>query len=392
MENTQVDKLASRAAELVPLLKANAAWTEENRRLHEECIEAMGDAGIFKMRVPKRYGGYEVDARTLVDVFSQLGRGCGSTSWNAAVWSITGWIACMFSDEAQDEVFSTPDARVCGTLSPSAMAAPADGGVVINGKWGFISGALHSHWQVLVSVLITPDGSQPPMPIFALAPLSQLTIVDDWHTTGLRGTGSVSTVAQDLFVPQHRVLPLPLALQEQYLSKANAGSPIYRQPLLPTAAVTSVGTAVGLAKAACEAFLERLPDKKITYTGYEKAAEAPVMHLRVAEATMLADDAEFHAKRLAGVIDGKSASGDAWTLTERARARADMARACHLGREAADMLASASGGSSVYSNVPIQRIARDLQTINLHALMNPTTNYELYGRVLCDQPPNTLYI
>jgi alkylation response protein AidB-like acyl-CoA dehydrogenase len=69
-----------------------------------------------------------------------------------------------------------------------------------------------------------------------------------------------------------------------------------------------------------------------------------------------------------------------------------MARACHLAREAADILASASGGSSVYSNVPIQRIARDLQTINLHALMNPTTNYELYGRVLCDQPPNTLYI
>jgi alkylation response protein AidB-like acyl-CoA dehydrogenase len=288
-------------------------------------------------------------------------------------------------------VFVNPNVRVVGTLSPTAMATPVDGGVVVNGKWGFISGALHAHWQAIVAVLVPPDGSQP-MPFFALVPLSELHVIDDWYTSGLKATGSVSTVAQDLFVPQERVLPLPLVLQEQYASKANASSPVYRVPLLPTASVTSVGTAIGLARAARETFMERLPDKKITYTSYEKQSEAPLTQLQVAEAAMLTDEAEFHALRLADLMDSKGSSGDSWTMQERAGARAAMGRACQLSKKAIDILASASGGSSVYSDAPIQRIQRDIQAINLHALMNPNTNLELYGRVLCDQPPNSLYI
>ena len=112
-------ELVRRAGELVPVLRANAAWTEENRRLHEETIEALADAGIFRMRVPARYGGYESDTQTLVDVGAELGRGDGSTSWVASVYWIPGWMAGLFPDEVQDEVFSTPDVRVCGTLSPS---------------------------------------------------------------------------------------------------------------------------------------------------------------------------------------------------------------------------------------------------------------------------------
>jgi len=63
-----------------------------------------------------------------------------------------------------------------------------------------------------------------------------------------------------------------------------------------------------------------------------------------------------------------------------------------LAKEAVDILATASGGSSIYSGIPIQRIHRDVQSVNLHALMHPNTNFELYGRVLCGLEPNTLYI
>ena len=150
MQKTDVptrEQLVQRASELVPLLQKNATWSEENRRLHDETIEALADAGIFRMRVPVRYGGFESDTRTLVDVATQLGRGDGSAAWTASVYWIPGWMACMFPNEVQDEVFSTPNVRVCGTLSPSAMAVPTDGGIVVNGKWGFVSGALHAHWQ-----------------------------------------------------------------------------------------------------------------------------------------------------------------------------------------------------------------------------------------------------
>ncbi|MFE2344926.1 acyl-CoA dehydrogenase family protein [Streptomyces sp. NPDC059431] len=385
------EQLVRRASELVPVLRKNSDWSEDNRRINDDSIEALADAGIFRMRTPARFGGFESDARTLVEVSAELGRADGSTGWIASVYSIPTWMAGLFPDHVQDEVFSTPDVRVCGTLSPSAMAAPVDGGIVVNGKWGFISGALHAHWQVIVAVQIAPDSE--PMPVMALVPLSELQVIDDWHTSGLKGTGSVSTVAENLFVPADRVLPLGVIVQGQGgASRANADNPMYRAPLLPVASASSVGAVLGMARAAKEAFLARLPERKITYTNYASQAEAPLTHLQVAEATLKIDQAEFHAFRLADLVDAKNASGEQWTLEERVRSRADLGAVCALAKEAVDIFATASGGSSIYTSAAIQRISRDVQAVNLHALMHPNTNAELYGRVLCGLEPNSLYI
>ncbi|MFI9203850.1 acyl-CoA dehydrogenase family protein [Streptomyces sp. NPDC053048] len=380
-----------RASELVPVLRERAAWSEENRRLHDDSVAALAGAGVFRMRVPARYGGYECDTRTLAEVAAVIARGDGSAAWTAAVYWIPTWMASLFPDKVQDEVFATPDVRICGTLSPTAQAVPADGGVVLNGKWGFMSGAPHSHWQVVVAVRLEP-GAQP-MPVVGLVPMSDLRVVDDWHTSGLRGTGSVTTVAENVFVPEERLLPLPVVLEGRGgASKINADSPVYRPPLLPVAAASSVGTAVGLAAAARETFLEALPGRAITYTSYTSRREAPVTHLQVAEATFKADQAEFHAHRLTGLVDAKAADGSPWTPEERVRARADVGATARLAKESVDVLNAASGGSSIYSHVPIQRIARDVQALTQHALIQPDTNAELYGRVLCGLEPNTQYL
>ncbi|MFE7131870.1 acyl-CoA dehydrogenase family protein [Streptomyces sp. NPDC057638] len=382
--------LVRRARELAPLLKENARRAEEDRRLPRETIGALARAGLFRLRVPRRYGGYESDTRTLVEVAAELGRADGSAAWTTAVYWIPTFMACLFPDPVQDEVFATDDVRICGTLSPSGLAAPVDGGIVVNGRWGFVSGARDAHWHVVIAVQPTPDGQH--LPVLALAPMSDLTVVDDWDTSGLRGTGSVTTVAKDVFIPAERVLALPAVLQGAYASERNAASPAYRVPLLPVAAASSVGTALGLARAARDAFFERLPGRTLTYTSYASQAEAPLTHHQVAEATLKTDQAEFHAYRLADLVDAKGAAGEEFSLEERARARADMGAAVRLAKEAVTILASASGGSSIYRDVPIQRITRDIHALSLHALMNPDTNNELYGRILCGLEPNTLYL
>jgi alkylation response protein AidB-like acyl-CoA dehydrogenase len=385
------EELVRRAQDLVPLLQKNAPWTEENRRLHDDTIEALGDAGFFKLRVPKRYGGFEVDTTTLNAVLVELARGDGAVGWTTSVWNIPGWMVGMFPDSVQEEVYSTPDVRVCGTLSPSATATPKDGGYVFNGQWNFISGALHSHWQEIIAIAPTPDG-QGMWPIAALVPLSDLQVIDDWYTSGLAGSGSVTTAANDLFVPGERVLPLPAILQGQSASSHCAGLPMYRNPLLGVANASSAGTMIGLAKAAKENFFERVGTRKITYTDYAHQAEAPVTHLKVAEAQLQIDEAEFHADRITHTVDHKAATGEEWTLEERARTRADIGAICRLTKAAVDSLSLASGGSSIYTKVPIQRITRDIHAVNLHALMAPDTNFELYGRVLLGLEPNTQYI
>lgn len=381
-------ELTHRVFELIPLLQKNAASSEKNRRIHPESILAMADAGIFRLRAPIRYGGYEMDARTLVDVAAEIAHGDGSAAWTAAVYWIPTWIAGMFPQHVQDEVFAIPDVRICGTLSPSGMAVPVDGGAIVNGKWSFISGAWHAQWQEIVAVMPGADGQA--MPVVAMVPMSDLKIFDDWHTSGLQATGSVSTVAEDVFVPADRILPLAPMLAGQAANWNDAW--IYRAPLLPVAAASSVGTAVGLARAGREAFFQRLHGRTITYTSYASQSHAPVTHLQVADATMKIDEAEFHAHRLAALVDSKAAENARWSLDERARARADMGAACRLAKEAVDIFSTASGGSSIYNDAPIQRIARDIRALNLHALMHPNTNAELYGRVLCGLEPNTQYI
>jgi len=385
-------ELVQDAHKLVPLLKSHAAWSEQNRRLHEETLAALTDAGVFRLRVPARYGGLESSARTVIDVLGEVAKGDGSAAWVAGVNAITTWMACLLPDEVQDEIFANPGTRLCGTLSPTGMCVPVDGGMMLTGKWGFISGALHSQWQVIIAAAPAPGPAGNFWPILTVVPMSDLQIVDDWHTSGLRGSGSVTTVAEQVFVPQQRILPLPLVLAEQYASQANAASPIYRTPLLPTASALSIGTAVGLATAAQEEFFERLPGRKITYTSYENQNEAPITHLRVSEAAMLIDEAVFHAHRLGTLVDVKGADGSPWTIGDRGLARADMGRACELAKAAADILSLASGGSSIYTDVPIQRIVRDLHAITMHALMHPATNAELHGRILCGMQPNTLYL
>jgi alkylation response protein AidB-like acyl-CoA dehydrogenase len=382
--------LVRRLSERTDSLRRHVLWQEEHRRLHDESIEVLAEAGVFKLRVPARYGGYESDARTVVEVGAELARIDGALGWTASVYWIPTWMAGLFPDEVQDEVFATPDVRVCGTLSPSGTAEPTDGGLLVNGRWGFISGALHSHWQEIIAMSPRPDGGQ--QPLVALVPMSDLAVVDDWHTSGLRGSGSVTTVAENVFVPWQRVLPMGAILQGQPASAASAESSMYRTPLLATANAATIGMLAGMARAAKEAFLDRLPNRKITYTAYASQQEAPITHLQLAEAALKVDQAEFHGRRLAELVDRKAPANEPWSLEERARTRADVGIVARLATEVAEILAGASGGSSIYQEVPLQRILRDVHAANLHALINTNTNLELYGRILCGLEPNTPYI
>lgn len=390
MTPVEGSELVRRARDLVPFLSAQAEPGEEKRRLTDGTVEALREAGLLRMRIPAHHGGHEADFVTLTRVLTELARGDGSTSWTASVWAISSWVVGLFPDQVQDEVFADPDVRVCGILSPTAMATPVDGGIVVNGAWSFNTGAEHSDWSANAAVVAHPDGSFEP--VMTLIPTSELSVVDDWHTVGIRASGSVTSTAENVFVPAQRYLSMGPVMTQQYASVRNADLALFHPPFLPMACVTVSAVASGLAVAAQEAFMTRLPGRKITYTDYTDQSQAPLTHLQVAEARIKVDEAAFHTRRAAERIDTKATAGEGWTLDERALARLDLGAAVARAVEAVDVLRTASGGSSVYASVPIQRIGRDIDTLRLHAIMHPNTNYELFGRMACGLPPNTQYI
>ena len=383
-------ELVQRVTDIVPVLRANAQWGDQHRRLADESVDAMIDAGVLRMLVPAHYGGYESDMQTILDVGIQLGRGDGSPAFCATAWWAQCWAVAHFPDSVQDEVFASPDVRICGTLVPNGKGEITKDGVVVSGEWGFNSGAWHSEWKVLSTLVINPAGEIEP--IAAVVPMSDLEIVDDWDVAGLRGTGSITLVARDVFIPRERFQWLSEVARQEYGSERNADSPCYRGPIVGVLSNINTGKQVGLAQAAREAFFERIHHRPIHHTNYATQAEWPITHLQVAEADLKIDEAEYHARTLAALVDHKNYSNEPYTTRERAYCRVAVGRVSQLCHEAVNIYNMASGAGGIYSSMPIQRIQRDIQAISLHALNMPIKNLELYGRVLCGLEPNTFFI
>jgi alkylation response protein AidB-like acyl-CoA dehydrogenase len=378
--------LVERAAALVPMLRGRAGAAEHARRIAPETFDALSEAGVFRMTAPARYGGYEASFETQCDVLSELARGCPSTSWVATILSAMSWLAGVFPDEAQDEIFADGDPRVSGVFSPTGTGVLTNGGLIVNGRWGFNTGGHGSKWTVINVVVPAADGGA--MPTCVIAPTRDLRRLDDWYASGMAATGSETIVAEDLFVPAHRTLALPLMLEGRYPPRHNADNPYFNYPLAPVLNVNAGGTPVGAARGALEAFHERLPGRGITYTNYTNKAEAAVTHLQVGEATLKLESADAHVRRACALLDGNR--GVVLSTETRVKSRAHISYATGLAREVVDTLFLASGASAIQTQVPIQRFQRDIQALANHAIMHPQTAIELYGRVLCGLPPNTV--
>lgn len=366
------------------MLRERAADAERDRRVSNDTFDVLARAGIFSMTAPARYGGTEVDFQTQCDVLAQIARGCPATSWVATILSAMSWLAGVFPDEAQDEIFADRDPRISGVFSPTGTAVPVSGGFRLSGQWGFNTGGHGSRWTVINAIVPSDDGGG--MPTCIIAPTHELKRLDDWHASGMVATGSDTIVADGLFVPAHRTMPLPHMLEAMYPARHNAANPYFNYPLAPVLVVNAGGTPIGAARGALELFHARLPGRAITYTNYTNKAEAAVTHLQVGEATLKLDSAEAHVRLACALLDGSSRP---MSKHARVESRAHISYATGLARDVVDALFYASGASVIQNHVPMQRVQRDMQALANHAIMHPQTAIELYGRVLCGLEPNT---
>jgi alkylation response protein AidB-like acyl-CoA dehydrogenase len=385
MTSNPSQALVARAAALVPFLRERAVTNEAERRLSPETFDALASADVFRMTAPKRFGGFEADFVTQCEVLAEIGRGCGSASWVATIFSAMSWLVGTLPDEAQEEIFDSKDPRISGVFSPTGKAVRTSGGFIVNGRWGFNTGGHGSSWTVVNA--IAPGSSGVEVPTCMLVRSAELQRLDDWHASGMAATGSSTIVAKEVFVPLHRTGELPAMIEAQYPQRHNAANPYFRFPLAAVLSVNAAGTPVGLARAALETFRERLPGRPITYTTYTNKAEAPVTHLQIGEAALKIDSAQAHMRLACAALDDHL--GATLTKLARVKARAHVSAATGLAREAVDLLFYSSGASAIQSHVPIQRLQRDMQALANHAIMHPQTTTETYGRVLCGLEPNT---
>lgn len=374
-------ELLERAAALKPLLARNAPQCDEARRVPEENITALTEAGLFKLTVPRRFGGFEVPFKTYLEVVGVLGEACGSTAWVTTLINVCNWLTSLYPDRAQSEVFaSNPDARVCGVLAPTAEATPVEGGLRVSGQWGYASGCLHSQWAVLGVPPLEGDGVRRDQAL-ALIPMSDLRIEDTWFVAGMRGTASNTLVAEDIFVPDYRIMPVPAAIDNEYPTE-HKDEALYRSSFVPVLALVLAGPQVGMARGALGAVIEKAPRRRIAYTVFERQTDSVAFQLQISDAAMLIDTAALHVARAADDIDAAAAHGEKLDYLVRARVRADTGWAIRSARKAIDEVISANGASSFAEVNPVQRLWRDSSTAGRHAVVLPSVNQEVYGKAL----------
>jgi alkylation response protein AidB-like acyl-CoA dehydrogenase len=380
MTEPTATELVARARALQPLLREHSAKSEADRRVATECIDALGEAGLFKVSVPKRYGGYETTLRTMLDVSAAVAEGDGSAGWVVALVNVCNWLAALFPARAQDEVFADPQARVTGVLTPSSTARKVDGGWRVSGRWYFNSGSWWSTWAVLGVPLTDEDGTVVDQGL-VLIPAADLTVDDVWFVAGMKGTASNCLVATDIFVPSHRVMSVPAAIEGSYPTPFT-DEPLYRSAFVPVLTLILAGPQLGLGRAALDFVIDKAAKKPISYTFFETQAESVAFQLQMADAATRIDAAALICYRAAADIDDAAARGEYLDFRTRARVRADTGYAVQNVVEALTTLMNAHGAGGFADTSPLQRMWRDANVAARHAVVSPTIGFEVYGKAL----------
>ncbi len=383
------DRMIEMIAQVMPKLQANALGEEKAGRLCDETIKTLDDIGVFRISFPLEYGGLAYSTEEQRRVYSAVGAIAGSTGWVSWVTTTHGrWIA-MFSRKAQDEVYGMDwvGPRISGVLSPvgPGKARRVEGGYMLSGRWPFCSGCRHTAWSILGSMCEGPDG-QPDM-LLPLVPTSALEVMDDWAVSGMKASGSNTVqLAEELFVPDYRVLRIKDASAGNWASAPPVGQVLYLNNFLDYTTILSGSTPLGMAKGALAYFKDRLDKRGIVGTDYKIQSEAPVAHFQLAEATARIDAAERVLSADCMELDRRAATGEPSDDLFQTKLKFDVAISVRGCCEAIEILHRASGASTILETNPMQRYARDARVATVHAHFNYETCAENYGRALAGRP------
>ncbi|MEV0183194.1 acyl-CoA dehydrogenase family protein [Streptomyces sp. NPDC050625] len=339
--------------------------------------------GLFRLGTPVAHGGHGADVRTAVDVCEELAHGCAASSWIVGIAYGSSLFASQLADPERAMVWKhTPDTVVCGTAAPSGTARRVDDGWLLQGKWSWLSGIHQAQWTLLGFTSTNGDGETERR--MGLVSTSDLVIEDSWHVAGMRGTGSNSAIAQDLYVPDPLVISLDDMADGTYWRRHRDEPRVtfHLSNNLPL-----VGTIVGIAAHALQKVVETTTQgKRAASPLHRLVAESPSHQLALADAAMLVDTARLHLTHAADAVDTEARSGRSPDLLERTRIRVAAAYAASSARQAVNLLIDTAGAGSLTDGSELQRAWRDIETASRHAALHLGTSKEIYGRALLGAP------
>ncbi|NBS55743.1 MAG: acyl-CoA dehydrogenase [Betaproteobacteria bacterium] len=370
-----------RAHTLVPKLRELAPASEAARQLTPEVLALLHESGMLRILQPKRWGGMELDFVSVFDIPEVVGRGDSSVAWNVGNLSIHHWMLALFDPKAQEEVWGeNPDAIIAsGIAYPQGRGRKVDGGIVLSGYWNFSSGVDPSTWNQLACIV--RDGDKVIDHRMCMVPRKDFTIIDDWDTLGMRGTGSKSVKVDEVFIPDYRSLSMYTARGgSDYPGAAVNPNPLYRIPLGGLGSSCLAGSVIGNAQAALDLTIASVKERSTNYTGV-RMRDFQTVQLRVGVAGSKIDAARTIIHN--DCLDGQrfAAANVMPPMEDKLRWRRNCSLAARMAVEAIDTLHEMAGANGIYTKYPLERLFRDAHSATGHIGFNWDAGMATWGLV-----------
>jgi alkylation response protein AidB-like acyl-CoA dehydrogenase len=378
-------ELIGRARDLVPLLDRAGDRIERGRCLPGDVLDALHDARLFRLLIPRSCDGEEVEPATLFQVVEAIAQGDASVAWCIGQGSGLSMSSAYVKPEVARTVLGDRRAVLAsGPNNPKATAVACDGGYRVTGEWGFASGSKHAAWLCGHGTVCEPGG-QPRVGadgkllelITVLFPKSSATMIDVWNVMGLNGTGSDSYSVKDLFVPAD------FSFTRESDADRREPGPLYRFSIFNMFGVGFSGVALGIARRALDEFIKLAISKK-PYAATALLCENNVIQSQVGLSEARLQSSRTYVIETFRKLYGAAAQGMRFTQDMRVANRTATCYAIHQAREVMNFVYHAAGATAIFKTNPFERRFRDLHTVTQQG-QAAFSNFEALGQTLFGQ-------
>jgi alkylation response protein AidB-like acyl-CoA dehydrogenase len=396
MMSTMTKAMASIAAEEIVAPAADAIrrlapQAEAERRMPEELMAALRQARLLSIYTPREFGGLELPLPDALRVVEEVSRHDGSTGWTVALGMANGYFTTVLSRDAAARVLGDGARLIAGAPAFGVRAVRVDGGYRLTGRWPFNSGAPNADWVAAPAPLFDSDAAEAPRMtptgpemVFFFIPRAGAQVIDTWHVTGMRATGTQDLMVDGVFVPEQLTggFALPMGV------RAVRASALTRLPFFTLLCLAQAPpTCLGIARRAIEEFRALAPGKATPFGGPPLSEKAQAQ-AALARAEALVRSARVYWYENVDAAWDAAMDGRPLTLEEMASSRIASLMAAENSVAAVDLLWRQAGTTAIFQTSALERCWRDVHTAAQHMHVQDG-RWETAGRIMFGLDPGT---
>ena len=375
--------LLDAARDIAPIIREHSEEAERERRLSAPVLKALKEAGLLRMATPRSFGGLETDPVTRALIGEEVGRHDSAAAWtleNPLDWA---FFCCRLPNEGAEEIYRDgPDVLIAAQFGRPLSATSTNGGYRISGRAPFVSNCHDADWISSTALVDEDPAAGEPEMRMVYFPSSECEILDTWNVMGMRGTGSHDISVTDVYVPKSRTF----SMEPEFEPGSHYRGPLYRMPVVGTAAAGIPTPMLGVARRALDEVTELARNKTpVASSGLLKERASAQSQLGRAEAILrsgrllLLDTLSRAWQRC---LDGAPHS-----LEQRADLQLGMAHAMSSAVQAVELACSIAGTTAFRATSPLERCFRDVQTMRHHVFASEQ-RYGTFGQVYLGVEPD----